>query len=122
MSGPHEPTKSMYERPSASQRREPSPRWMKGGAPPTARKARTGLLTPPGMTRLAASRRRLDSVMREAPRRRSRADAQQVLGVDVVRGARVPRIALGVAGVQLVLGVAAAEQPPFVAAAHDDTT
>src|SRR5574340_337630 len=40
----------MYWLPSASQRREPSPRTMKGGSPPTARKARTGELTPPGMT------------------------------------------------------------------------
>src|SRR6202008_2922461 len=65
ISGPHDPTKSMYERPSASHSRAPSPRWMNGGAPPTARNARTGLLTPPGITRLAASSRRLDSLMRK---------------------------------------------------------
>src|SRR5215471_2078486 len=39
----------MYSRPSASQMRLPSPRSMKGGTPPTARKARTGEFTPPGM-------------------------------------------------------------------------
>ena len=35
--------------PSASQIREPSPRAMKSGLPPTERKARTGEFTPPGM-------------------------------------------------------------------------
>src|SRR5882672_105570 len=39
----------MYSRPSASQMRLPSPRSMKGGVPPTARNARTGELTPPGI-------------------------------------------------------------------------
>src|SRR5215510_11644904 len=39
----------MYSRPSASQMRLPSPRVMKRGTPPTARKARTGEFTPPGM-------------------------------------------------------------------------
>src|SRR5690348_16177024 len=39
----------MYSRPSASQIRLPSPRSTKGGVPPTARNARTGELTPPGM-------------------------------------------------------------------------
>src|SRR5215472_1725154 len=39
----------MYSRPSASQMRLPSPRSMKRGTPPTARKARTGEFTPPGM-------------------------------------------------------------------------
>src|SRR5882672_2222312 len=39
----------MYSRPSASQMRLPSPRSMNGGVPPTARNARTGELTPPGM-------------------------------------------------------------------------
>src|SRR5215831_11744262 len=39
----------MYSRASASQMRLPSPRSMKGGTPPTARKARTGEFTPPGM-------------------------------------------------------------------------
>ena len=137
---------------------------MNGGAPPTARNARTGLLTPPGNhAGVAASRRRLDSpgIVGQAPRatksRRSRptgrrpsprpapattevttyiggrigrlarrpapaavgfgevragvdvrvidhrhaealaleiADTQEILGVDVVRGARVTRIAL----------------------------
>src|SRR5262245_16480344 len=35
----------------------PSARAMKRGVPPTARKARTGELTPPGMTRCARSNR-----------------------------------------------------------------
>src|SRR5579872_1520826 len=39
----------MYSLPSASHMREPSPRTMKGGSPPTARKARTGESTPPGI-------------------------------------------------------------------------
>ncbi|CAO5176274.1 hypothetical protein FAIPA1_30151 [Frankia sp. AiPs1] len=40
-------------RPSASVRYGPSPDTMKRGLPPTARKARTGELTPPGTTRSA---------------------------------------------------------------------
>src|SRR2546422_622278 len=40
----------MYSLPSASQMWPPWPRWMNSGLPPTARKARTGELTPPGMT------------------------------------------------------------------------
>src|SRR6266567_224163 len=40
----------MYFLPSASQMCAPSPRCMKSGCPPTARNARTGELTPPGMT------------------------------------------------------------------------
>ena len=39
----------MYSLPSTSKMCEPSPRAMKGGLPPTLRKARTGELTPPGM-------------------------------------------------------------------------
>src|SRR5882672_1499909 len=39
----------MYSRPSASQMRLPAPRSMNGGTPPTARNARTGEFTPPGM-------------------------------------------------------------------------
>ena len=39
----------MYSLPSASNRREPSPRTMKGASPPTAPKARTGEFTPPGI-------------------------------------------------------------------------
>src|SRR6266571_3327848 len=38
-----------------STRYGPSPRAMNGGWPPTAPKARAGLLTPPGMTRQAFS-------------------------------------------------------------------
>ena len=53
ISGPHDPTKSMYSLPSTSQMRQPLPRSMKRGTPPTDPNARTGLLTPPGITRLA---------------------------------------------------------------------
>jgi hypothetical protein len=48
------------------------------------------------------------------------ADPQQVLGIDVVGGARIARIALRIARVQLVLGVAAAQQPPLIAESEDD--
>src|SRR5215208_3552514 len=48
--GPHEPMKSMSSCPSTSHTRAPAPRAMNRGAPPTARNARTGELTPPGIT------------------------------------------------------------------------
>src|SRR5262245_25639605 len=48
----------MYSRPSASQMRLPCPRSMKRGVPPTARNARTGELTPPGMIFRERSNRR----------------------------------------------------------------
>src|SRR5262249_29664194 len=47
-------------------------------------------------------------------------DAQEVGGVDVVRRPRVARVADRVASVQLVLDVAAADQPPVVTAGEDD--
>ena len=50
MSGPQEPTKSIYRRLSASQRIAPFPRRMNTGSPPTAPNARTGELTPPTRT------------------------------------------------------------------------
>ena len=43
----------MYSLPSASHMREPAPRTMMGGSPPTDLKARVGESTPPGMTRSA---------------------------------------------------------------------
>src|SRR5882724_5768833 len=43
----------MYSLPSASQIREPLPRTMYGGSPPTDLNARTGESTPPGITREA---------------------------------------------------------------------
>ena len=55
ISGPHEHTRSRNVRPSASVTRAPEPRAMKSGVPPTARKARTGELTPPGIARQARS-------------------------------------------------------------------
>src|SRR3989442_12718969 len=47
----------MYSRPSTSARLEPWPCATKKGVPPTARNARTGELTPPGITRWARSKR-----------------------------------------------------------------
>ncbi len=47
----------MYSLPSTSMMRDPLPRAMNGGVPPTLRKARTGELTPPGMTLRAAANR-----------------------------------------------------------------
>lgn len=54
--GPHEQTRSTYSRPSASVRYGPVPDTMNRGVPPTARKARTGEFTPPGVTREARSK------------------------------------------------------------------
>src|SRR5262245_17920748 len=50
----------MKELPSASQTRQPRPRRRKRGVRPTEPKARTGLFTPPGITRLARSKSFLD--------------------------------------------------------------
>src|SRR5262245_56593015 len=60
----------MKELPSASQTRQPRPRRKKRGVRPTEPKARTGLFTPPGITRFARSKSRLDSrvpVMMDLP-------------------------------------------------------
>src|SRR3954466_5849909 len=46
--------------PSTSTRYDPSPRAMKTGSPPTARKARTGLFTPPGKRFFARASSRCD--------------------------------------------------------------
>src|SRR3954453_5610168 len=43
----------MYSLPSASHMREPDPRTMIGGSPPTLLNARAGESTPPGITRSA---------------------------------------------------------------------
>src|SRR5450631_1266307 len=51
--GPHEHTRSTYSRPSTSVRYGPLALAMNRGVPPTTRKARTGLLTPPGVTATA---------------------------------------------------------------------
>ncbi len=53
--GPQEQTRSTYSRPSASVRYGPVPDTMNRGVPPTARKARTGEFTPPGVTAAARS-------------------------------------------------------------------
>src|SRR5436309_2473647 len=50
----------MSRLPSRSTRYEPSPRAMKSGSPPTARKARTGLFTPPGKRFFARASSRCD--------------------------------------------------------------
>ena len=55
--GPQEPTRSTYSRPSASVSQAPARGAMNRGVPPTARKARTGELTPPGVTAAARSNR-----------------------------------------------------------------
>ncbi|CAM5304096.1 hypothetical protein SALBM311S_11518 [Streptomyces alboniger] len=55
--GPQEQTRSTYSRPSASVRYGPVPDTMNRGVPPTARKARTGEFTPPGVTAAARSNR-----------------------------------------------------------------
>src|ERR671918_1004405 len=61
-SEPHDCTRSTYCRPSASWRTAPSPRTTNGGVPPTAPNARTGELTPPGITRRARSNSSSDRV------------------------------------------------------------
>src|SRR5215469_10840539 len=48
--GPHEHTRSTYDRPSTSCKYAPEPRSMNRGTPPTGPNARTGELTPPGVT------------------------------------------------------------------------
>ena len=58
--GPQEPTRSTYSWPSTSVSRAPEAERMKRGVPPTARKARTGELTPPGVTALARANRASD--------------------------------------------------------------
>ena len=50
ISGPHEQTQSMYSLPSTSVTVEPLPDAMKIGSRPIERIARTGELTPPGMS------------------------------------------------------------------------
>src|SRR5438067_3743117 len=50
----------MSRLPSTSTRYDPSPRAMKSGSPPTARKARTGLFTPPGKRFFARASSRCD--------------------------------------------------------------
>src|SRR5713226_718603 len=67
--------------------RQPSARATKKGLPPTPRKARTGLLTPPGMTRWALSKS-ASELSRAAPPR----SAIRLLPLhgDEVAGRRVP--------------------------------
>src|SRR5258706_7938337 len=67
----------MYSLPSTSVRSAPRPRVKKTGSPPTALKARTGELTPPGMTWRAFSNRLRDSVMARAS---AAQEARRLLG------------------------------------------
>src|SRR5213594_3817048 len=67
----------MYSLPSTSYRRAPAPREKNSGSPPTALKARTGELTPPGITWRAFSNRLRDSVMRRAS---AAQEARRLLG------------------------------------------
>ena len=55
ISGPQEPTKSKYSRPSMSTIVAALAERITSGVPPTLRNARTGELTPPGMTFFARS-------------------------------------------------------------------
>src|SRR5215467_10798187 len=55
----------MYSRASASQIRDPSPRFTTKGSPPTPRNARTGELTPPGNNARARSIRSCERVVTE---------------------------------------------------------
>ena len=54
---PHEQTRSTYSLPSTSVSQAPRAERMKRGVPPTALKARTGELTPPGVTARARANR-----------------------------------------------------------------
>src|SRR2546426_977840 len=100
MSGPHEPRKSRYERPSTSQIRAPSPRATKNGSPPTPRKARTGLFTPPGMSRVAA---RVVDPGELDPFIHPVVHLPLVGALDIVRARRIARELRGVSPVHLIL-------------------
>src|SRR5437867_13199124 len=65
----------MYSLPSTSIRRAPEPRAKNSGSPPTALKARTGELTPPGISWRALSNRLRDSVPIDGRGPRVRIDA-----------------------------------------------
>src|SRR5256886_6841580 len=56
----------------------PSPRATKNGSPPTPLKARTGLFTPPGMSRVAASNNRFESLMSRVSRSSARSEERRV--------------------------------------------
>ncbi len=64
--GPQLQTRSTYSWPSTSMSRRPWARSMKRGVPPTALNARTGELTPPGVTACARAKRAADSAVRWA--------------------------------------------------------
>jgi hypothetical protein len=57
MAGPQVQTKSIRSRPSAVVSVAPWADFVKNGAPPTERKARTGELTPPGINCWARAKR-----------------------------------------------------------------
>ena len=58
--GPHEQIRSTYSLPSTSVSQAPGAERMNRGVPPTALKARTGELTPPGVTASARSKSAAD--------------------------------------------------------------
>ncbi len=67
MAGPQVQTKSISSRPSAVVSVAPCAERVKNGAPPTERKARTGELTPPGMSLRARAKRSVEAeVLEEA--------------------------------------------------------
>src|SRR5690606_33736655 len=79
----------MYSRPSTSYSRHPSPRLTKEGFPPTARNARTGEFTPPGMISQARENHSAEVVMGSMRRRgteRSRTEVAELqLQAEVLR-------------------------------------
>ena len=68
IAGPHVPTWSTYSLSSASQTEAPLARTAKNGFPPTARNARTGEFTPPGIHCNALSNRACDFALNRMPR------------------------------------------------------
>src|SRR6185436_20546873 len=93
MSGPHEPRKSMYERPSTSSMRAPTALATKNGVPPTPRNARTGLFTPPGISRWAEWKSDSERVM--APFASARRAGDGELDGQEVAARRVPGERIG---------------------------
>ena len=61
--GPHEQIRSTYSLPSTSVSHAPCADRMNRGVPPTALNARTGELTPPGVTPRARSNRAVEAVV-----------------------------------------------------------
>src|SRR5688572_31412668 len=77
----------MYSLPSESKMCEPSPRAMNSGLPPTLRNARTGELTPPGISSCARRKRSSDFDRFMLPRLTGHEVAQPEAHPDVVKTA-----------------------------------